>query len=143
MADLAERGCVARVGADRRNPHVVARCGNARLRAGSTCSSGAADGALWHTAWDSSAGWYGWDIGVGPLNSAPDAVWRGPNWLDVFMRGVDGQIWQMTWDGVSWIGPSRAAAPAAMSDDYGACSEGDGRCCLRRGWRPRPPGCGR
>ena len=51
------------------------------------------------------AGWYAWDIGVGLLNSAPDAVWRGTDWLDVFMRGVDGQIWQMTWDGVSWIGP--------------------------------------
>ena len=62
-----------------------------------------ADDALWHT-WEAGGGFAPWDPGGGRLTSSPDSTWRG-GFLDSFMRGTDGGLYQISWLGTSWSAP--------------------------------------
>ena len=71
----------------------------------STCSS-AVPTTRCGTRGRLGAGWGPWDLGVGHWASAPDATWRG-GFLDVFGRGLDGGLWQVSWIGDAWWGPAK------------------------------------
>jgi hypothetical protein len=46
------------------------------------------------------------------LQGAPAAVSRGPRLLDVAVRGSDGNLWQIQWDGINWQPWKQLATPA-------------------------------
>jgi hypothetical protein len=73
-------------------------------------------GELLHAWWDGQ--WHGWERLGGVLTDAPSVVSRGPNLLDVYGRGTDGQIYHLFWDGYRWsswynTGRHSASGPAA------------------------------
>ncbi len=56
----------------------------------------------------------------GVITASPAVASWGPGRLDVFVRGQDNALWQVTWNGASWsgwtgLGGVLAAAPAAVS----------------------------
>jgi thermolysin len=64
------------------------------------------------TAWDA--------VGVFEMSSAPAAISRGSNTLDVFTRGSDGACWHRAWNGSAWtvwesLGGYIIGAPAVAS----------------------------
>lgn len=83
----------------------------------------AADGQLVTRTWLNGA-WGGWSSLGGVLTSRPAAVSWGPNRLDVFGRGGDGQLWHKWFDG-SWHaweplgGTMTTDGPAVASDAAG------------------------
>jgi murein DD-endopeptidase MepM/ murein hydrolase activator NlpD len=69
--------------------------------------------------------WSAWqDMGAqGTITSAPAVVSAGCNRLHVFVRGGDGALWLIWWNGVQWLpwqslGGTLTSAPAAASMDY-------------------------
>jgi hypothetical protein len=88
---------------------------------GGTCASGpgatwsgtsrldvfcvAPNGAVYQRTWVAGVGWYpGWFTVGGIGTSDVDAAWPGPGYApQVFVRGRDDALWQMYWDGRSWI----------------------------------------
>jgi hypothetical protein len=113
---------------------------------GGTCTSGPAaafsgttrldvfclgwDRAVYQRTWVSGIGWYpGWFTVGGIGTSDPDVAWPGPGYFpQVFVRGVDDAVWQMWWDGASWIkvslggicssGPSAAYSGSTRLDVF-------------------------
>jgi hypothetical protein len=59
---------------------------------------------LWHKS-STALGWSGWEALGGGCASRPEVVSWGPDRLDVFVVGEDGDLWHKWWDGSKW-GPS-------------------------------------
>lgn len=67
----------------------------------------------------SNGRWGGWENLGGTITSAPAAVYRAPNRIDVFVRGATGELVQRArrnglWGGWVNLGGSLASAPAAV-----------------------------
>jgi peptidase M23-like protein/repeat uncharacterized protein DUF346 len=63
--------------------------------------------------------WRGWQDLGGPIASPPAAASWGPNRLDLFAAGTDGQLKHKAWDGSAWsalfnLGGSFKGGPAAV-----------------------------
>jgi hypothetical protein len=56
------------------------------------------DNAMWH-AWGQATSWTSWEWLDGQFRSGPAAVSWGPNRIDVFGPGLDGQLWHRKFDG--------------------------------------------
>ena len=69
------------------------------------------DSAVYQRTWVAGLGWYpGWFTVGGIGTSDPDVAWPGPGYVpQVFVRGRDDAVWQMWWDGTSWITVSLGA----------------------------------
>lgn len=69
----------------------------------------ATDGNVYIKSWTGSAwvpsqlGWNSMGAPAGKVLGAPQVVSWGPNRLDVFARGVDGQLYIKSWVGDSWV----------------------------------------
>ena len=87
------------------------------------------DDKLWRRSWDGSA-WSAWGQPVGNsgvLASSPDATSSSPGNLQVFIRGTDGGLYRLLFDG-AWGGWTRLAAQETnAADGGGATSRGAGR----------------
>jgi hypothetical protein len=67
-----------------------------------------ADGSLLHKAWIEGKGWQttgidAWETLGGQIVGAPSASSWAPNRIDVFARGIEGEVWHKAWDGSQWI----------------------------------------
>lgn len=67
------------------------------------------DHGLWQNTWTSETGNSGWVTDLGYPTSAefigdPGAVSRAANYINVFMRGNNGDIYTETWNGSAWSG---------------------------------------
>lgn len=91
---------------------------------------GANDGRLWQTfSVDGGVNWSGWikplgDDGELASGAGPEVSSRGPDRLDVFVRGTDGQIWQRFYDGAwndGWI-PQGRPDPVGINGEPGVAS---------------------
>jgi hypothetical protein len=62
----------------------------------------------------------GWAPLGGTLTSGPDSSSSGPNALDAFVRGTDGALWHVSWNGTQWgawqpVGGTLTSDPGAVS----------------------------
>jgi hypothetical protein len=57
---------------------------------------------MYHKAWAGAAWQTNWDDLGGVFTSAPTVVSWGPNRLDVFGIGTDGNVYHKYWGGSSW-----------------------------------------
>lgn len=86
------------------------------------------DHGLWQNTWTSETGYSGWLTNLGYPTSAefigdPAAFSRAANYIDVFMRGNNGDIYTETWNGSAWSGwtdigscpPGNASSPSVAS----------------------------
>jgi serine protease AprX len=86
------------------------------------------DHGLWQNTWTSETGYSGWVTDLGYPTSAefigdPAAFSRATNYIDVFMRGNNGDIYTETWNGSTWSGwtdigscpPGNASSPSVAS----------------------------
>ena len=78
------------------------------------------DHTLWQDTWTSETGYSGWTTSLGnPTNirliGAPAAISRTSNVIDVFMRGTNGDIYTLSWNGSAW----------SSWTDLGSCSPGN------------------
>ena len=75
------------------------------------------DDKLWQRfSLDGGASWSTWIKPIGDngtLASPPDASTRGPNTLDLWVQGTDGNVYQAWWDGVQWNGWLSQSKPSA------------------------------
>lgn len=93
------------------------------------------DDRLWQKWWTGSEwmpsdlGWSMHDDGDFRLGSAPCVVAAGPDFRDVYVRGMDGSVYHKVWDGKSWTGwfnlggqikgaPCAVLAPGGLPDIY-------------------------
>lgn len=85
------------------------------------------DHNVWEMTWTSSSGWGSWQNSPGALSvgaiGAPAAYSRISNYIDLFVRGSDGNLYTNYWNGSTWNGwtnfgavPSgNASSPALAS----------------------------
>jgi hypothetical protein len=66
------------------------------------------NGALWHKWWNGSK-WSGWESLAGKLTASPAAMAFSSGgappytyYINVFVRGADGAVWQKNWTGTAW-----------------------------------------
>ncbi|MBW4718398.1 hypothetical protein [Saccharothrix obliqua] len=62
-------------------------------------------GQLWQKWWTRTGGWSGWASLGAPsvgFTGAPATVARGNGFANVYVRGGDGAVWQLGWDGTRW-----------------------------------------
>ena len=84
-------------------PHSVARPSpSVGAQIGSTCLPAGIDFSLRHRSHNGVEWSSDWQNLGGSLASPPVAVSWGPNRLDVFAIGNDGQLWHRWWDGDIW-----------------------------------------
>ncbi len=104
---------------------------------------GAAD-ALWMITWDQATGWSGWTQnvpnpstgltdrpggqpginGLGISVSAPAAVSRKADQIDLFVTGSDGNVWTVWWDGQWWDWYILAAPPGGATSAPSVAARG-------------------
>lgn len=66
-------------------------------------------------------GWHSSNVGGGTSLDDPALSSSGPNKLDIFVRGLDGNLWQMWTTGIGWNGwqqlsvLSLGSGPSAVS----------------------------
>ena len=90
-----------------------------------------ADSAVYQRTWVAGTGWYTGSVHPWAASARPDpdVAWAGPGHIPhVFVRGRDDAVWQMWWDGSSWIkvslggvcssGPSAAYSGSARLDVF-------------------------
>jgi hypothetical protein len=79
-------------------------------------------------SWNATTGWNSWATLGGIATSAPEVTSCSSGHLDVFVRGTDGGLWQLGFDGTSWTGwkplggnwtssPSAACRPGTTTID--------------------------
>lgn len=77
------------------------------------------NGDVWHK-WLDGTQWSNWESLGGPVSSAPAAISRGNNRLDVFARGMHNEAAHKWWNGNEWshwenLGGPISSAPSATS----------------------------
>jgi len=78
------------------------------------------DNAIHLRSFQPGSGWSGWGSLGGNLTSAPSLNSQDPGVLNVWSRGIDGQLFQRAWNGNAWrdwepLGGGLMGAPAALS----------------------------
>jgi hypothetical protein len=77
-----------------------------------------------YTISHNGSAWSGYtQINTSPIASSPAAVSRGPNRLDVFVRGTDDTLYTISWIGNAWSGYTQLGTEKFVSDP-GAASQG-------------------
>ena len=61
------------------------------------------DNAIWFESWVPGRGWSGWTTLGGNLTSAPAMSSQSDGIVNIFARGIDGAVWQRSWDGAKWV----------------------------------------
>jgi hypothetical protein len=91
------------------------------------------DDKLWQRfSLDGGTTWSDWLKPVGDngtLASPPDASTRGPNTIDIWVQGTDGNVYQLWWDGANWngwLGQGKPTTPGLLAGSHPTAVSKDG-----------------
>jgi hypothetical protein len=103
------------------------------------------DNAIWFETWVPGRGWSGWTSLGGNLTSAPAMSSQSDGIVNIFARGIDGAVFQRSWDGTKWsdwltLGGGIIGAPATLSraaNGLNVYGRGLGEATYQRAWSPQ------